>query len=78
MGEDIDLFTVLDPRYSPDPPTMPNITGTGTDPDSDVFNPSRFMVVFEAGDNTTVASGAFRPGRAFGAPQTICSGSPRP
>lgn len=51
-------FTVLDPRYAPDPPTMPNITGDSIDPDSDVFNPSRFMVVFEAGDNTTVASGA--------------------
>src|SRR4249919_1340135 len=26
----------------------------------------------------TVASGAFRPARAFGAPQTICTGSPVP
>jgi hypothetical protein len=34
---------------------MPDITGTGTDPDSDVFNPSRFMVVFEAGDNASVS-----------------------
>jgi len=50
-------YTILDPRYAPDPPTMPTIEGEGTDPDSDVFNPSRFMVVFEAGDNTTVAAG---------------------
>lgn len=49
-------YTILDPRYAPDPPTMPTIEGEGTDPDSDVFNPSRFMVVFEAGDNTTVAA----------------------
>lgn len=48
-------YTILDPRYTPDPPTMPDITGTSTDPDSDVFNPSRFMVVFEAGDNKSVA-----------------------
>lgn len=48
-------YTILDPRYAPDPPTMPDITGTGTDPDSDVFNPSRFMVVFEAGNNKSVA-----------------------
>ncbi|MEW6764908.1 MAG: choice-of-anchor O protein [Pseudomonadota bacterium] len=50
-------YTILDPRYSPDPPTMPTIEGDGTDPDSDVFNPSRFFVVFEAGDNTTVSLG---------------------
>ncbi|MCF8161461.1 MAG: hypothetical protein K9J76_12210 [Polaromonas sp.] len=50
-------YTILDPRYTPDPPTMPTIEGAGTDPDSDVFNPSRFMVVFEAGDNKTVAEG---------------------
>jgi hypothetical protein len=49
-------YTILDPRYAPDPPTMPTITGDGTDPDSDVFNPSRFMIVFEAGDNQSVAT----------------------
>lgn len=53
-------FTVLDPRYAPDPPTMPNIgtDGDGTfDPDSDEFNASRFFVVYETGDNTTTADG---------------------
>ena len=50
-------YTILDPRYAPDPPTMPSISGDGTDPASDVFNPSRFFVVFEAGDNSTVAAG---------------------
>jgi hypothetical protein len=50
-------YTVLDPRYAPDPPTMPTIEAEASDEFSDVFNPSRFMVVFEAGDNTTVALG---------------------
>lgn len=56
-GSATNKYTILDPRYAPDPPTMPSITEGATDPDSDVFNPSRFMVVFEAGDNTTVAAG---------------------
>ncbi|RBP32308.1 hypothetical protein DET50_10477 [Marinobacter pelagius] len=53
-------FTILDPRYAPDPPTMPSIESElegATDPDSDVFNPSRFFVVYETGDNTTVEEG---------------------
>lgn len=54
-------YTILDPRYAPDPPTMPTITGEGTDPTSDVFNPSRFFVVFEAGDNATTAVGEPEP-----------------
>lgn len=54
-------FTILDPRYAPDPPTMPSITGDGTDPTSDVFNPSRFMVVYEVGDNTTTTEGEPEP-----------------
>jgi hypothetical protein len=52
-------FTILDPRYAPDPPTMPSI-GLGTtsyDPDSDQFNPTRFFVVYETGDNTTTIDG---------------------
>ncbi|HEY9148633.1 MAG TPA: choice-of-anchor O protein, partial [Gammaproteobacteria bacterium] len=55
-------YTVLDPRYAPDPPTMPTIEdATYADPDSDVFNPSRFFVVFETGDNTTVEFGEAEP-----------------
>lgn len=53
-------FTVLDPRYAPDPPTMPSIGEVGDpnyDPDTDEFNPSRFFVVYETGDNTTTADG---------------------
>jgi hypothetical protein len=54
-------FTVLDPRYAPAPATMPSIEDladeTYTDPEFDDFNPSRFFVVFETGDNTTVADG---------------------
>jgi len=55
-------YTVLDPRYAPDPPTMPTIEdATNADADSDVFNPSRFFVVFETGDNTTTALGEPEP-----------------
>jgi len=51
-------LTILDPRYAPDPPTMPTIDdGVNFDPDSDQFNPTRFFVVYETGDNTTVADG---------------------
>jgi hypothetical protein len=53
-------FTILDPRYAPDPPTMPSIGASGDpnyDPDSDQFNPSRFFVVYETGDNTTTING---------------------
>jgi hypothetical protein len=56
-GTGTNKFTILDPRYAPDPPTMPTIEGTGTDANSDVFNPSRFFVVYETGDNTTVTEG---------------------
>jgi len=57
-------LTVLDPRYAPDPPTMPSIGADGDltyDYDSDEFNPSRFFVVFETGDNTTVSEGEAEP-----------------
>ena len=57
-------YTVLDPRYAPDPPTMPSIGSDGDanyDYDTDEFNPSRFFVVFETGDNTTVAEGEAEP-----------------
>ncbi|MBA1148527.1 hypothetical protein H0Z60_15870 [Ectothiorhodospiraceae bacterium WFHF3C12] len=50
-------FTILDPRYAPDPPTMATIDDPDADPDSDVFNPSRFFVVYETGDNTTSDEG---------------------
>lgn len=51
-------LTVLDPRYAPTPPTMSSIdAGMSSDPDSDQFNPTRFFVVYETGDNTTVADG---------------------
>ncbi|RFF29318.1 sialidase family protein [Wenzhouxiangella sediminis] len=53
-------FTILDPRYAPDPPTMKTIgtEGDGSyDYDSDEFNPTRFFVVYETGDNTTVVDG---------------------
>ncbi len=54
-------YTVLDPRYTPEPVTMPSISGTGTDPESDTHNPSRFFVVFETGDNTTTVDGEPEP-----------------
>jgi len=57
-------YTVLDPRYAPDPPTMPSIGADGDanyDYDTDEFNPSRFFVVYETGDNTTVAVGEAEP-----------------
>jgi hypothetical protein len=53
-------FTVLDPRYAPDPPTMPTIGefgDTSYDPDSDEFNPTRYFLVYETGDNTTTIDG---------------------
>ena len=55
-------FTVLDPRYAPDPPTMPTISDPNYSyPESDEFNASRFFVVFETGDNTTVEFGEAEP-----------------
>lgn len=50
-------LTILDPRYAPDPPTMPSIGGTSYDADSDEFNPTRFFVVYETGDNETTVDG---------------------
>jgi hypothetical protein len=50
-------YTVLDPRYAPDPPTMPTINSAFYDRDSDEFNPSRFFVVYETGDNETTVDG---------------------
>lgn len=51
-------LTILDPRYAPSPPTMPSIIDEefGHD-DFDLFNPSRFFVVYETGDNETTAEG---------------------
>jgi hypothetical protein len=69
-GTPTNNLTVLDPRYAPDPATMPSIgedtdedgvVDTVTYADSDEFNPSRFFVVFETGDNTTVAEGEAEP-----------------
>ncbi|MEE4297590.1 MAG: choice-of-anchor O protein [Wenzhouxiangella sp.] len=57
FGEPTNRFTILDPRYAPDPPTMRSIDGLYYDPDSDAFNPSRFFVVYETGDNDTTAEG---------------------
>jgi len=56
-GTPTNRFTVLDPRYAPDPPTMSTIESDYYDPDSDEFNPSRFFVVYETGDNETTAEG---------------------
>ena len=51
-------LTILDPRYAPTPPTMPDIVDeVYGDDDSDLFNPSRFFVVYETGDNETTAEG---------------------
>jgi len=51
-------LTVLDPRYAPTPPTMSDIVDeTYADEDSDIFNPTRFFVVYETGDNETTAEG---------------------
>lgn len=51
-------LTVLDPRYAPTSPTMSDIIDeTYGDDDSDIFNPSRFFVVYETGDNETTAEG---------------------
>lgn len=51
-------LTVLDPRYAPTPPTMSSIVDdVNGDDDSDLFNPARFFVVYETGDNETTADG---------------------
>jgi len=51
-------LTILDPRYAPDPPTMATLDGgVFHDHDSDDFNPTRFFVVYETGDNETTAEG---------------------
>jgi hypothetical protein len=59
-------ITVLDPRYTPTPPTieMPaGYTGPFFFPNywDDVRDPSKFFVVYETGDNTTVAEGEAVP-----------------
>lgn len=58
-------ITILDPRYSPTAdPIVPTIY---TEPyefpayDDDVRDPSRFFIVYETGDNTTVAEGEATP-----------------
>lgn len=45
-------FTVLDPRYAG---TAASIEGTGSE--EDVRNPSRYFIVYETGDNSTVEFG---------------------
>ena len=45
-------FTILDPRYSETPATIPD-----TGREEDVRDPSRFFVVYETGDNRTVEFG---------------------
>jgi hypothetical protein len=60
------LITTLDPRYTPVGPAMPTdgdlewVLYTPVDP-TDLRNPSRNFVVFESGDNTTVAVGEAEP-----------------
>lgn len=56
-GTPTNQLTILDPRYAPDPPTMPSIESDYSDPDSDEFNPTRFFIVYETGDNSTVIDG---------------------
>ena len=69
--------TTLDPRYAPTPasieegcfdaddPTMDSTVMTcddvSTDHDSDLRDPSRYFMVFETGDNTTVSEGEAEP-----------------
>ena len=58
-------ITVLDPRYTPVPdPIVPTIyTEAYEFPayDDDARDPSRFFIVYETGDNTTVAEGEATP-----------------
>ncbi|AKS40461.1 choice-of-anchor O protein [Wenzhouxiangella marina] len=49
-------FTILDPRYSPTPNT---IVGS-TDP-ADIRDASRYFIVYETGDNSTVEEGEAEP-----------------
>jgi hypothetical protein len=49
--------TILDPRYAPEWNTMPTIAGDHYLQDFDEFNPTRFFVVYETGDNSTVIDG---------------------
>jgi hypothetical protein len=68
--------TTLDPRYAPTPATITTtcLDGLGLvdvglwgcddmslDNDSDLRNPSRYFMVFETGDNTTVVAGEAEP-----------------
>ena len=68
--------TTLDPRYAPTPATIEEGCVDATDPtidtavmtcddgsayDSDLRNPSRYFMVFETGDNSTVQAGEAEP-----------------
>lgn len=50
-------FTILDPRYTEPVATIVDPAANA----SDVANPSRFFVVYETGDNTTVSEGEAEP-----------------
>jgi len=49
-------FTILDPRYAPTAPTM-----EGATLDKDFRDPSRYFIVYETGDNSTVEAGEAEP-----------------
>jgi hypothetical protein len=72
--------TTLDPRYAPTPKTIADgcLDGLGlidtslwacndgsVDHDSDLRNPSRYFMVYETGDNSTVAGGEAEPEDLF-------------
>ncbi len=89
--------TTLDPRYAPTPGTITTGCVDGLDPtidtgvmtcddlsefDSDLRDPSRYFMVYETGDNSTVAEGEAEPedlfyGRAenFGDDYVVWTGS---
>jgi len=50
-------FTILDPRYAPTAPSVPEAARF----DEDERDPSRYFVVYETGDNSTVAAGEAEP-----------------
>jgi hypothetical protein len=67
-------FTILDPRYAPNIPSMVEVdlsvygdiftyepAGSDVFAETDVRRPDRFHIVYETGDNTTVAIGEGEP-----------------
>lgn len=52
--------TILDPRYSPTPGSITQDDGSFLYPD-DERDPSKFFIVYETGDNTTVITGEATP-----------------